>query len=244
MNREKDLSNDFKMKEQNTINPAPKPEIKNQRQIARKIFLNTIINSEYVIEKEQEPNYLRILPDSKIYRVNVIAIVVSKERVGMISNLLLEDGTDKITARIFEESKAIKNVEVGDCIQLIGKIRVYNEEKYLSPEIIKKIDLIWLKIRDRELKKVTEIKEVKAESKKVKLKEQNREEKKSSDTIEDLSLPSEKIIKIIRELDKGQGVFIEELIEKSPMDRTEKIIEKMLEQGDIFQNLPGKVKVL
>ncbi len=278
------------MKEQNNINIVPKQEPKNQRQIAYKILLSTIINNEYVIEKEQEPNYLKIFPNLKIYRANVIAIVVGKEKIGMITNILLDDSSEKITARIFEESKSIKNVEIGDCVQLIGKIRVYNEEKYISPEIVKKIDVQWLKVRSIELKKsneknskidensdnkkVSEINNKKSdekgeinstekkkqkekkdenknlqsesiieknEEKKVKIKEKKSEK---NDLIEDLSLPSEKIIKLIKEIDKGQGVFIEELIEKSPLNDTEKVIQKMLENGDIFQNLPGKVKVL
>ncbi len=290
MNLEKDLSNDSKMKEQNNNynnNIVPKQESKNQRQIAYKILLSTIIDNEYVIEKEQEPNYLKVSPDIKIYRANVIAVVVGKEKIGMITNLLLDDSSGKITARIFEESKSIKNVEVGDCIQLIGKIRVYNEEKYVSPEIIKKIDLLWLRVRSIELKKhneknskvdensdnkkVSEInnkksdekgeinstekkkqKEKKDEDRNVKIKRQktgendhnNNNNNNNDNLIEDLSLPSEKIIKLIKEIDKGNGVFIEELIEKSPLDNTEKIIQKMLENGDIFQNLPGKVKVL
>ena len=157
---------------------------------------------------------------------------------------------------------------------MIGKIRKYNEEKYLSPEIIRKIDPLWLKIRNTELKKNSEQKkemdlkqvtidengerkkkEKKSERKQIPLKlEKEKEKIKSSESqnkktettkiVEDFSLPSEKIIKLIKERDKGQGVFIEELIEKSSLDGTEKIIERMLENGDIFQNLPGKVKVL
>ncbi len=280
------------MKDQNNKTIAPKQEQKNQRQIAYKILLSTIIDHEYVIEKEQEPNYLKIASDIKIYRANIIAVVVGKEKIGMITNYLLDDGSGKITARVFEESKAIKNVEIGDCIQVIGKIRIYNEEKYVSPEIVKKIDILWLKIRSFELKKAVkqkkdqnkeeekeevsiiinekktqkekkeENKEIhkelslrsikeKTENQKNKIKEQkeenqqnNKKEDNDNNIIEDLSLPSEKIIRLIKEMDKGSGVFIEELIEKSPLDDTEKIIQKMLEHGDIFQNLPGKVKVL
>ena len=38
--------------------------------------------------------------------------------------------------------------------------------------------------------------------------------------------------------------MIEELISKSMLNDTEQLIEKMLENGDIYQNLPGKIKVL
>ena len=57
-------------------------------------------------------------------------------------------------------------------------------------------------------------------------------------------LPAEKMMSLIKELDRGQGVLIEELIEKSPLKETELLITKMLENGEIFQNAPGKVKIL
>ena len=61
---------------------------------------------------------------------------------------------------------------------------------------------------------------------------------------EEFALPSQKIMGIIKELDKGSGAFIEEIIERSPLEETEKIIEKMLESGEIFKNMPGKIKAL
>ncbi|MBT3465494.1 hypothetical protein HN451_10975, partial [archaeon] len=64
------------------------------------------------------------------------------------------------------------------------------------------------------------------------------------DVEENVLLPVQKIINLIKELDPGEGVMIEELISKSMLNDTEKLIEKMLEAGDIYQNLPGKVKVL
>ena len=37
---------------------------------------------------------------------------------------------------------------------------------------------------------------------------------------------------------------MEDVIEKSSVEFTEKVLEQMLEKGDIFQIMPGKVKVL
>jgi len=62
--------------------------------------------------------------------------------------------------------------------------------------------------------------------------------------VEEEVLPVEKVMNLIKELDKGQGVLIEELIERSPLKETEVLLTKMLEKGEIFQNAPGKVKML
>ncbi|MBI2102838.1 hypothetical protein HYT55_03295 [Candidatus Woesearchaeota archaeon] len=259
------------------LQETSKLENKNKRQVACKIPLRLIHQGEYIIEKEQEPNYLKIGEEERIYRVNVIAVIINKEKIGMITNLLLDDGTDKIVARLFEESKAIRTGEVGDVIQMIGRIRLYNEEKYISPEIIKKIDSLWLKIRKEELKKIGWEKytqkevshpveqEKPKEKKNKKIREESKEDEREKEQspqktktepkppeTSDLGLITavkeelsyEKLVKIIKELDRGQGVFIEEVIEKSPLNNTEQIIQRMLESGDIFQNQPGRVKVL
>ena len=183
-----------------------------------------------------------------------------------MTSILIDDGSGKIILRIFEENKAVFHLEVGDVVQVIGKIRVFNQEKYVFPEIIKKINPFWLKVRSLEVQR--DKKQTEKEEKTV----QNIEPKKSEDKkeiakeiisskkiVQDLDhleviseeieennplLPFEKLSKLISELDKGEGAMIEEIIEKSPLEKTEELIEKMLENGDIFQNMPGKVRLL
>ncbi len=244
---------------------------------AEKVAIRELEEGEYVEEKEQKPNYVVTPENRKIFRINVIATLVHKELRGSITSILIDDGTGKIIVRIFEEMKSILNLEVGDVIQIIGKVRIYNNEKYVFPEIIKKTNPAWLKIRFLELQKnnlfVKKEKEDNESSQKLKkegleLNEPNKKEnpKESaphkfsqknitpsveifevvSEEIEENNplLPFEKISKLITNLDKGEGVMIEEIIEKSPLEKTEELIEKMLENGDIFQNTPGRVRLL
>jgi molecular chaperone DnaK (HSP70) len=48
----------------------------------------------------------------------------------------------------------------------------------------------------------------------------------------------------IRKKDEGTGVEIEDIVKNSKVPSTEEIIESMLKEGEIFENLPGKVKIL
>lgn len=235
-------------------------EKKYLRQIAVKVKINELVNGKYVQNSDQEPNYLMIQNGEKIFRANVMAIVISKEKIGSITNFLLDDGSGKIVLRSFEENKFLDKIDIGETVLVIGKLREYNQEKYFSSEIIKKIDPVWLKIRNLELgTKVTseilesndEKGEVIIEDKKTEVSEKLNENKnKFEEPIEDEVVeeeeifPVKKLIKIIKEKDNGEGILIEELIEISPLDETEKLIEKMLESGDVFQNLPGRIKVL
>jgi RPA family protein len=262
------------------------------RATAIKISIVQLLQGTYIQEKEQNPNYLLTLDNQKIYRLNIIGIVIHKEQIGTIVNLIIDDSTESIIVRSFEENKNISSINVGEIINVIGKIRIFNEEKYISPEIVKKISPIWLKIRsqeidklfsfqkseknnieketskktsepkqsqplEKELKKTKNI-EQKINQKKEQINKEKRDDKKEEEEIEvdieeitdqktaqeENELPTQKIIKLIKELDQGNGVFIEDIIEKSTLRESEKIIDKMLEKGDIYQNIPGKVKVL
>ena len=255
---------------------------KHIRDVALKISINTLLSGKYVQEKETEPNYLLTSEEKKIYRLNLMANILSREIVGSITNLLIDDGTGSIILRSFEKNKTTENLNIGDTILILGKVRIYNQEKYISPEIIKKINPLWLKLRALELNKniltsnKIEINENKTEelslnntpenliqNKKIEKNtiKESKNEQLSKNTIkvieqtkiidketieenEQKMIPLQKIINLIKDLDQGNGVLIEEIIERSSLENTEKIIEKMLENGDIFQNSPGKVKVL
>ena len=233
---------------------------------AEKVSIRELEEGKHIEEKDQSPNYILVDENKKIFRINIIATLVHKELWGSVTSILIDDGSGKIILRIFEENKAVFHLEVGDVVQVIGKIRVFNQEKYIFPEIIKKINPFWLKVRSLEVqrdKKQTEKEEKpahKIESKKSEDKKEIIKETISSkkivqdlDHLEVISeeieendplLPFEKLSKLISELDKGEGAMIEEIIERSPLEKTEELIEKMLENGDIFQNMPGKVRLL
>lgn len=203
-----------------------------QRQVAVKTVLRQIIESA-LIQPANESIYLLTPQEQKIYRVNIVGTILNKEIIGAITNVLLDDGTGQIILRTFEEDTPLKNMIIGDTIRVIAKPRSYNQEKYLSPEIIKKIDYLWLKIRKLELQLPSS-----NLSGKMLISEEVAKGEETKD------LPRLKILQTIKELDQGSGVVIEELIEKVPFQQGEIIIEKMLESGEIYQISPGRVKVL
>ena len=52
---------------------------------------------------------------------------------------------------------------------------------------------------------------------------------------------AENVIKIIKECDDGEGADYEEVLEKV---KNEKLINSLMEEGEIFEIKPGKLKVL
>jgi hypothetical protein len=52
------------------------------------------------------------------------------------------------------------------------------------------------------------------------------------------------ILAFIRDLDSGDGADIGEVIKRSAIPNGENIIRKLIEEGEIFEFRPGKLKIL
>jgi len=118
-----------------------------ERQVAKKLQIRTINTGKFIkINREVEenkftPNYIEI-EGNKIARVRVLATIMEKfvSESGDYATLTLDDTTDTIRCKIFGNLEIIENIEKGDIVDIIGKIREYNGEIYIQPEIIVKIE--------------------------------------------------------------------------------------------------------
>jgi hypothetical protein len=164
-----------------------------------------------------------------ISRANLMGVVVSKEPTG---GLLLDDGSGRILLRSFGES-SFTGVDTGDLVLVIGRPRTYNEQKYVLPEIIRKIDQRWGAYRQLQLsilrKKITPVK-----------KEERVPIKESEQPVNYY----QKILAFIRDLDTGSGADTEEVIKRSGAPNGDVLIKKLIEEGEIFELRAGKLKIL
>ncbi len=214
-----------------------------KRQIAYKLKINQILEGTYHQQEGWNPNYLLTQDNQKVSRANLIAVVVSQTQ-DQTTNLILDDGSGQITARIFDPPKN-PLPKIGDTIIIIAKIREYNNQKYLMPEIIKTIkNQKWIEVRKLELKNIQVPKKIEEE----KTEPQNENDEgleKSKASPEEISLvPYENILDLIKKLDQGQGADVDQIIKQSTLSDCEKLIEELLKEGDIFEISPGKVKIL
>jgi len=128
----------------------PEPQ---KRQIAYKARIADLINGGYVKEEGWTPNYIITKQGKHISRINLIGTVISKTEEGSeYQSLVVDDGSGTISLRLFEKNDNVKNIEIGDVVLLIGRPREYGSEKYIVPEIIKKINnKKWIDVRKIEL---------------------------------------------------------------------------------------------
>jgi RecG-like helicase len=230
------------------------------RQIAHKVWISDLVNNEFVKQSgEWEPNYVTI-KNLKVSRVNIIANIVTKYKSdeGDYIFLTIDDGSDNIQVKGWkEDAKTLEDSEVGTTILLIGRVRESNNQRYLSPEVIKKLDKPeWLILRKKELTEIygdsnSITQPVKIESP---IKESPQEPSPIvkptivEEVVKESSKENErqKILNMIKIDSSDEGVDKSKIINDSEFDeqKTEEIIQNLLQEGEIFEIKPGKVKLL
>ena len=219
------------------------------RQVAYKVWISDIVNNEFIKkEGEWEPNYIS-LQDKKISRVNIIANVITnyKNDEGDYVSITIDDGSNSIQVKAWKEDVSIlTGLEIGETILLIARVREYNNEKYLTPEIVKKLDNPeWLVYRKKELEKIYGDLVVKTES----LKEVSNEGAPIEEEVVTSSTEEgdrQKILNIIETLATEEGADKLDIIKESKLseEMAEGIIQSLLMEGEIFELKPGKIKIL
>ena len=135
----------------------------------------------------------------------------------------------QIQLKVFgDDVVKFKNVAQGQTVLVIGVLRHWNNETYISPEIIKEQDPKYLLLRKLELEK---------------------EQKENAIPIQlgKVSAIKDKIIDKIKSSEEQGGIEVDKIImdlrETSP-DIINKEIQRLLEEGIIFEPRPGKVRYL
>ncbi len=212
-----------------------------KRETAHKIRVGDLLKGQPIYDETPpepgtqitNPRLLHVaLGDKKIVRVNLIANVTDKfESTGetKFATLTVDDGSGQIRARVFSDDlHKFENIVQGDTLVVIGLIRSYNQELYILPEIVKKQDPKYLLIRKLELEK---------EAPKPQTTEQKKEIKSHRDDIIDLVKSSE----------DQEGIDKDEIILKFTDAKPEILtqeIQKLLEEGIIYEPKPGRVRYL
>lgn len=172
------------------------------------------------------------LGDKKIVRVNIVGNIVDRyESEGDKKYVFftLDDGSGQIKLKAFgDDVDKFKGVVQGQTVVAIGNLRNWNDEIYMSPEVIKELDPKYLLLRKLETEK-----ERSSNTKPV--------EKEQITAIKD------KILELIKSAEEDGGIETEKIINKF-QDVSSTIIDqeikKLLEEGIAFEPRPGKVRYL
>lgn len=201
-----------------------------KRNIAYKFRIGELVIGKPIFDEDRF-SFLE-LGDKKIVRVNVVGNIVDKYEVEGERNyifLTLDDGSGQIKAKAFgDDAKKIKNINQGETVIIIGVLRNFNNETYISPEITRGLDPKYLLIRKLELEK---------------------ERTQSSTPVEKSEIVAikDKVLDLIKKAEEQGGIEVDKIImelrETSP-EIINQEIKKLLEEGIIFEPRPGKLRWL
>ncbi|RLG57378.1 MAG: hypothetical protein DRN95_05635 [Candidatus Hydrothermarchaeota archaeon] len=211
-----------------------------ERSTAIKVRIKDVQEGKYV---RASPNYVLTPYGEKVARARVMATVVARfvsedERYASIT---VDDGSDTISVRAFrDEVGLIKKIKEGDLVDVIGKIKEYKGEKYLTAECIRVIDdpnwelvrKLELLLKEREREKPEEKGETSVEVEEIKLESGEEKDKKIV------------ILNLIEELDRGEGVKYITLLKESGFDEEEleSVLTELMQEGEIYEPKIGRFK--
>jgi RPA family protein len=231
-----------------------------------KVRVSDIVNGKYFhgSREEMRPSYVITEFGEKISRVNVVATVIDKfeSEDGNHASITIDDGTEAIRAKVFREDVELLNdLEPGDMVSVIGKLKEYNGEVYINGEIFRKVEdvnfdsLVKLEILYRLLnqkKIVDEVKSLVDQMSREELVNYVKERYDMSEEVLQVILESKKkeidykpkILEVIEKLDDGSGVEIGKLFEI--LDLPENVIENAISclfaSGAIYEPTVGKIR--
>ena len=227
-----------------------------KRSTAYRIKLKNIVNSDYEKREGFNPSVIKY-NNLEISRVNIIASVVGKYLTDdqNYCAITLDDGSETIRIKNFgAEVNIIKNVDIGDIVRVIGKIKEYNDEKYIVGELVKKINPNWLIVNELQLTSNSEnnnskINESSNDHNSIKIEENTDEEEiisiSSSEENSSINIKQE-ILNYIKNNDSGSGVMMD-IVTSTIKEENEKIKDalfELLKVGEIYEPKKGILKIL
>ncbi|KYK29665.1 MAG: hypothetical protein AYK19_19460 [Theionarchaea archaeon DG-70-1] len=198
-----------------------------KRAASHRLTLDEIHKGEFVsAEEDFELNYLITQDARKVYRAKIVATVVSEPYISddtAYGRVQLDDGFDTIYGSVFREQTALlDDIQLGDLVQAIAKIREWQGEKQLTLEAVTKVHSNFLLLHRLEIIKAhKEHQEVLGKAQKI-YAEEKEKIRPAKERAKQEGVPAD----IVEALDELK--FLEEKEEEPEVSKTEIVKNKVL----------------
>ncbi len=235
-----------------------------EKSSAKKVRITDIINGKFFVGNREAmtPGYVITPYAEKIFRVNLIGTIVEKyvAEGGTFSSITVDDGTDSIRVKSFE-GLPFEKFNIGDSIRVVGRVKEYNGEIYITHEILNKINDHNLETLARaeilsnlvkQRKFVDDIKSLSSQMDEVELRNYARDIHSVDEEMLLTILEMKKkeidykpmVLEMMSKLDEGKGVEIKKLFDaiELPRPTLEKTLDELLTEGSIYEPVVGFLK--
>lgn len=185
------------------------------------------------LEKEGDERFRWVLitrNGEKVYKIRINGTIVAKyfsegdKEKKSYANFTLDDGSDTIRVKAWEEqAEILRGFEIGEEVEVMGRPRQSDDEMYLLPDEILKID-------DLNKSLYLRAKKIKRYAKK------NYELPTEEQIVKAHDMAQmESVWSIIMETE--EGVELEDIISKTKLDKAivESVIQELIKKGDIYE---------
>jgi len=225
--------------------------------------IEDVVLGQYIRSPDgTQPSYLLTPWGEQVTRVRVMGTVVEKfiREDQNYATLRIDDGSETISLRAWQEGvKELDKFNVGDIIDVIGRVREFNGEIYLTPELIIRVDdPNWELVRELEI--IAARREAMAEGVRPKFTKPEalrpgtaaaQEIAGPSDEVEEEPLPvvpdeiKKRVAIALEKLDAGAGVESIKIANELNMElsRVNDALRVMFVEGDVFEPSPGKFRL-
>ena len=204
--------------------PVPK------RQTAYKVWIRDLKHT-----KGEMDGSLAYLPigGNRVVRVNIVGSVIGKNLSENYGNLILDDGSETIQARVWgDDLWLLEGMEVGDLVLVVARLGEFNQEIYLRPEVVRKIDMDWALLRRLEMIKqygkpeMTEKKDINVEK---------------VEEVQPSLAVRERVLSVI---ESAEELSMDALVAKLDVDadKVKKAVDELLKEGEMFMPRPGYLR--
>ena len=243
--------------------------MRNMRPAAYKLKIEDLVRGQYIRSIEgAEPSHLLTPWGQRVTRARVMGTVVDKfvREDQSYAALRLDDGSETISIRAWREGvPELNRLNVGSTVDVIGRVREFEGEVYLVPELILPVnDPNWELVRELEIVESRRealargvrpkgIPTVGLEPAQLKIKlPQPTPTTESTLEEEEPPLPEvpdeikKRVILALEKLDKGNGATPAEVSVELNLSQTqvEDALRVIMLEGDIFEPLAGRFKLM
>ncbi|MFB6144975.1 MAG: OB-fold nucleic acid binding domain-containing protein [Candidatus Nanohaloarchaea archaeon] len=242
-----------------------------KRQTAKLTTAEELHSGKYFQKEGFTPNYLLTPRGRRFSRARIIGTVVDTfinedETYGSIT---LDDGTDTVQLKFFNELEMMEDFETGDIVEAVGKVREYQGQIYMNAEIMVKRDVEKELLHELKHKKAIEewnqiretVKQLEDSGKDQEEIEKEMAGKLDEDEVDSLlqsfgeqfDIQTEErenlerdVIDAVEKLDEGDGADYADIADEvdAPEDQLEDTINSLLSEGTFYEPQPGKIKKL
>jgi len=244
-----------------------------KRQTAKLVNAERLNSGKYFQREGFEPNFL-LIPDGRRYsRARIVGTMVDtfKNDEETYGSITVDDGTDTVQLKFFNDMDAVDEAEEGDIVEAVGKVREYQGEVYMNAEIVinrdmehellhqlrlKKTDEEWDQIRET----VKQLNDSGKDQDEIEKELAGKLEPEEVDALlqsfgesfdiapsdEDVENLEREVIDAVEKLDDGEGADYSDIADEvdASEDAMESTINTLLSEGTFYEPKPGKIKKL